>query len=158
MAGRVRPTTARRRGVTLIDMAITVLVVGILAAAAVPRFAGALHIYRADAAAKRVAADFNFARDQAIATSVPQTVVFDSAGTQYTLSGVADPDRPSQAYGVALNAEPYVVSAAVSLGSTRSVTYDIYGRPDQGGTVTVSSGGVSKVVTVDPTTGRATSS
>ena len=160
MAGRGRANLTapgRRRGVTLIDLAITVLVVGILAAAAVPRFAGALHVYRVDAAAKRLAADLNFARDQAIATSVARTVTFDSAGTRYTLSGIADPDKPSQTYAVTLSAEPYVVSAAVSLTS-RSVTFNIYGRPDHGGTVTVSSGGVSKVVTVDATTGRATSS
>lgn len=149
---------AKRRGVTLIDLAITVLVVGILAAAAVPRFAGALHVYRVDAAAKRVAADLNFARDQAIARSVDQTVTFASNGKSYVLDGVADPDHPSRTYEVSLIDEPYVLKANVSLGTSSSVTFDIYGRPNHGGSVTVSSGGVSKVVTVDQTTGRATSS
>jgi Tfp pilus assembly protein FimT len=159
MSRRVNPiVSARRRGLTLIDMVVTVLVVGILAAAAVPRFAGALHIYRVDAAAKRLVSDLTLARDQAIATSVTRTVSFDSQGTVYTLNGVADPDRPSRTYSVSLAAEPYAVSAVVSLGTSRSVTFNIYGRPDQGGTVTLSSGGVSKVVTVDGTTGRATSS
>jgi type II secretory pathway pseudopilin PulG len=144
--------------VTLIDLAITVLVVGILAAAAVPRFAGALHTYRADAAAKRVAADLNFARDQAIATSVAQTVTFASNGKSYALNGVSDPDHPSRSYEVVLAEEPYAVKANVSLGSSKSVTFDIYGRPDHGGTITVSAGSESKVVTVDATTGRATSS
>lgn len=141
----------------MIDLVITVMVIGIMAAVAVPRFVGSLQRYRVEAAAKRVQADLGFARRTAMARSTPLTVQFTGASHNYTIVGVDRPDRVGQAYTIQLADSPYqsIIVSAV-LGGDESVQFNQYGVPDSGGTITVQSGAFQKTVTIDPETGRAT--
>jgi Tfp pilus assembly protein PilE len=146
-----------RRGLTLIDMSITLLIMGIMLAAAVPRYSNLLQTFRADAASKRIAADLSLARERAIGGSASQTVTFDQASSSYTLTGITNPDHMSVPYRIVLTDPPYnVTMSALSVGSDKAVVFDIYGKPDAGGTVTVKSGSKLKIVTIDAYSGKVT--
>ena len=75
----------RRHGLTMIELIVVVLLIGIITAVAAPRFADAVVRYRADAAAKRVAADLEFARRIAKTSGKSQTVTFSLIANGYSL-------------------------------------------------------------------------
>ena len=58
--------TSRSRGVTLVESSIVVAVLAIVAAGAVPGFAGFIGEHRAVGAARQLAADIDFARSEAL--------------------------------------------------------------------------------------------
>ena len=146
-----------RRGFSLIELVITVLVLGIIAAAAGPRYADSLSRFRLAAAAKRVSDDLNYARDEAMSQGFEQKVIFVTASNSYSMANVPHPDSPGLAYSVDLSSTQYPVSlVAVNFNGAETVTFDIHGRPDTGGTVTVDSDGYQQVIDVDSATGVAT--
>jgi len=61
----------RRRGLTLLELAIVVAITAIVAAAAAPSFTAIIDARRLDSAAARLAADIQFARSEAIARNQP---------------------------------------------------------------------------------------
>lgn len=145
-----------RRGFTLVELAIVVLIVGIMVAAAAPRFADSLVYYRAEAAAKRIEADLKLARKQAITSSSAQAVDFVTGSNKYILTGMEHPDHPSLEYEVKLSEAPYLVLlGSADFGGDETVQFDGYGVPDSGGTVVVQSGQYQKTITLDPDSGRA---
>jgi prepilin-type N-terminal cleavage/methylation domain-containing protein len=146
-----------KRGFSLVELVITVLILGIIAAAAGPRYADSLSRFRGDAAAKRVSYDLNYARDEAMSQGVDQEVTFVMASNSYSMANVPHPDSPGLSYSVDLSSTQYPVSlVAVNFNGTGTVTFDIHGRPDTGGTVTVDSDGYQQVIDVNPVTGVAT--
>jgi type IV fimbrial biogenesis protein FimT len=148
-----------RGGFTLPDLVITVLIIGIMAAVAAPKFAETIHQYRAEAAATRIKADLGLVRQHAVSTSSTQTVQFSIATNAYSIPGLSDLNHASQAYAVDLTAYPYsAVLESASLGGDNFLQFDRYGKPDSGGTITVESGGYQRTVTIDPDTGKATTS
>ena len=60
----------------MIELVIVVLILGITAAVAVPRYVDSISDYRVEAAAERIAADLGFARRMAVATGSEQRVHF----------------------------------------------------------------------------------
>lgn len=140
----------RRHAFTLIELVIVLMILGIVAAAAAPRYQSALASYRADATVKRLAADLEMARRQAKRTSAGQTVEFYVVGDRYVFAGMADLDHPSQDYEVHLDDPSYVASlVSVDFNGNSDVTFNIYGQPDNAGTVTIQSGGRQRQVAVD---------
>ena len=138
------------------DLVITMIIIGILAAVAAPKYAETLDRSRADAAAKRIKVDLQYARQAAISESAPQTVSFTPASDGYAIPGLPDLNRPGQPYAVALNSPPYNAAlVAATLGGDGDVQFDRFGKPDSGGTITVQSGNVQRTVTLDPATGTA---
>jgi hypothetical protein len=89
---------------------------------------------------------------------VHRTVTFNTAALQYTLTGVADMNNSALANTVvSLNTAPYnLTQVAASFGGGASVIFDGYGMPNNGGTVTLTSGTLSQTVTVNATTGNIT--
>jgi Tfp pilus assembly protein PilE len=153
---RRRSKNTCRAGLSLIDVVITVLIIGILATVAAPKFVKSLHRMQAEAAAKRIKIDLGYTRQTAISESATRSVTFTPSSNAYSIPGVPDLDRPGEAYAVELNAPPYnatLVSAA--LGADSEIQFDRFGKPDSGGTITVESGGYQETVTIDPETGKA---
>jgi type IV fimbrial biogenesis protein FimT len=153
---RVSPDETRR-GFTLVDLTITVLIMGVVAATASPKFAALLTSYTAEAAARRVAADLNYAASAAAQTSQSVTVTFDVPGDSYGVTGVASPDHPGSAWAVSFtNGSTNVTLVSVDFAASQSVTFNAYGRPNNPGSIILSSGSDSATIVVDAATGRAT--
>jgi type II secretion system protein H len=148
----------RRHGFTAVELIIVVLIVAIMAAAAVPKYADALNRFRVDLAARRIAADLATVQARARATSSSQTILFTlpPQGSRYQIAGMKDPDRPAATYTVNLADYPYLVTLnSANLGGDTTLVYNGYGMPDSAGTIVVQAGQYTKTVTVDPNTGMA---
>jgi len=165
---------AGTRGFTLVEVVLVTAIVAVLAGIAVPRFGRASGRYRADLAARRVAADLAYLQSAARRSSGLKRAAFDSAANQYTLGGIADMDQPSQFYTVNLSDSRYGADLASAsfqntngYVSTTAISFDMWGRPQCGdppgnpmapltsGSIVVQVGAESRTITVDPTTGRA---
>jgi type II secretory pathway pseudopilin PulG len=141
-----------------VELVVVVLIVAILAAAAVPKYADALNRFRADAAARRIVADLAAAQARARAASTSLSIVFTlpPSGSRYQVVGMKDPDRPAAAYTVDLADSPYLATLrSASFGGDATIVYNGYGIPDSGGSIVVYCGQYVKTITIDPTTGTA---
>lgn len=155
---RTASSTIHRRGFSLLELTIVVLIIGILAAVATPNWAALLSKYHADAAAQRIVTDLGRVQSLAYSTSTAQTLTLNVAQSTYQIAGLRGLDRASSIYTVDLTAEPYrstLVSA--NFAGAAQISFDGYGQPAvAGGTIVVACGSLQRTVTVDATTGRAT--
>jgi prepilin-type N-terminal cleavage/methylation domain-containing protein len=152
----IPPIRTPRPAFSLVELMICIAIMGVLAALAIPRYANATSNYRADAAARRIAADLALARSQARLISKPLTVAFNKSSNSYQINGMTDLFHRSTTYSVQISADPYYASFVnIVFNGAAQVTFDQYGVPSTGGTVTISVGTVSKSITLDGTSGRA---
>lgn len=148
-----------RRGVTLVDLVVTVLILGLTAAVAVPRFSNSVSAYSLEAAARRMSGVIDYASQQARTTSRQVTIAFDAATNSMTLSGIAHPDHAGQSWTVSLaEISESVNLVSVDFGGSSSVVIGIDGRPHVAGSVLLAVGAAQKTVSVSSSTGKATSS
>lgn len=146
----------RRHGFTLADVMITVLIIGILSAIATPRLADTLGTLTLEAAAKQVTADLRYARQYAKTRGKSQSVTFDASSDSYELNGINDLHHSSEPYVVVLSDSNIPVGIdSATFGSSPTVTFDRYGKPDYGGTIVISKNGETKTIAVEATTGEA---
>jgi hypothetical protein len=140
-----------------VDVTLTLVITGILAGIAVPKFADSLHRYQVESAAAQVQADLAYARQLATSRSNAVTVQFSAASGSYTLLGVDCPDRVGKPYTIQLTEYPHKTKLlAAALGGDEAVEFNAFGIPDSGGTITLQSGAWVQTVTIDPDTGKAT--
>ena len=163
-----------RRAFSLAEVMIVVLIMSILAVVAVPRYADSVDRFRAEAAAKRIAADMNLTRERAIMASAQADINFFAASDRYQMVNAPDINHSSQEYWVDLSKTAYpadLVSATFintdSGTDTVAVMWDMYGRahayvsppgsgePLASGQVVVSAGNEQRMVDIDPVTGEA---
>jgi prepilin-type N-terminal cleavage/methylation domain-containing protein len=150
-----RPATRARSAFSIVELVIVTSIIAIAAAIAIPRYSASVVRYRLDAAARRVAADFDRARTAARVASEPRTVTFSAGTVSYTVSGESSLRRAG-AYTVQLGDEPYRAHAvAASFGGAPSITFDAFGLPSSGGQVTLRIGTDERTVTVNAQTGKA---
>ena len=154
----------KNRGFTAIELILVIVILGILAAIAYPRFQGLPGI-RVSAAAQAIAADIRYAQSQAISTAYNYKVYFYAGTNSYS---VYQKNRSSGAETIMshpLKAGNYTVVVAtdypgVIIGGDYTVEFDYLGAPvtGGGGSVTVSGGGNSMTISVLANTGRVTAS
>ncbi len=139
---RERPARRLLRGVTLIELALVIVMLAILAGVALPRFGNSIARQRLDAAARRVAADLELGRRRAEQTCATQHVVFSVAQNAYRLSGMPNPDHPGVEYAVCLR------EYNATLSTNADLTFNGFGVPGSAGTVTIQAGAQSRTITL----------
>jgi type II secretion system protein H len=138
-----------RTGFTLVELVTTLIVLGILTAAAVPSFVSSLMYHRVESAAVRLKRDLELARQMAISKSTSYSLEFTSA-TAYRIPNLDSLDRVGQAYQVDLAAPPHSAEvASVDFGGTTTVTFNGYGVPTSDGTVVLRAGSHVRQVDLD---------
>jgi prepilin-type N-terminal cleavage/methylation domain-containing protein len=159
----------RERAYTLAEMVVVVLVLAIAAAIVIGSI-GTTKDAQAISAARVLASDVELARNLAVTTQAPHTVLFSSdlqsykvvanyTGGGYALAtAVAHPVRGNELFVVtlaSLNGMESVVVGPVSfgVGGETYVTFDAEGVPSNGGSVTLQSGGTRMVISVETLTG-----
>jgi general secretion pathway protein H len=153
--GLYRMTTATRHrtclaGFTLIEIVLVLLIAGILAAAAAPKFAESMASFRLQAVAHRIAGDIRYARRLAQQQSATLTIVFDVLSNSYTLTGVTNVNRRTSAYQFSLSELEYDCEMlSADFNGVATLTFDVYGRPTNTGTIVVRCGSDSLTLTLD---------
>jgi prepilin-type N-terminal cleavage/methylation domain-containing protein len=147
----VRPVKPRlERGFTLAELVVVILLVGILAAAIVPRFLSRSQIEFQGAYDEALSA-VRHAHKLAIAgrTSVFVQVTGSSLSVCYG-SGTCSSPAPDPSRGGSLVVSP---ASGVTITGT-SFSFDALGRPSAASVVTVAGGGLSRSFTVEAETGH----
>ena len=143
---------SRHRAFSMIELVIVLVIVGVTAAIAVPRYANSIQRTKVDGAARRMAADIERLRDRARAQGREQRMYIASAG--YVLVTTDDKGN-SVKESVDLSRDPYGVVVTPVVVSDRGLTFDSLGRANEPLVVYVTQGEASRGVMFDPVTGRA---
>jgi prepilin-type N-terminal cleavage/methylation domain-containing protein len=151
---RGRAPVGGSSGFNLVELVLVLAITALVSAIAVPRYAKSVSRYRADSAARRVAADLALAQSHASTAGKPQSVVFVARG--YQMPGMPHLDGKSYGdYTVDLGADPYGVSrVAAEFGGDAVVKFDLYGAPDTGGSVVLTVGDFRRVIVLAPESGK----
>lgn len=174
---------ARRRGVSLAEIVVVVMIIGIVSAIAIPRFANAASRQKADAAARRVAADLNLTsrlartKGQSHRLRVPtgsHTYLVEVSTDGLSWAAIKDMDRRGSDYAVDLRLPPYEARIAptgaiaipeggftapletIPAGDDALIVYNRDGMPTASGVVALHVGRVRKTVNVEGSTGQIT--
>lgn len=138
-----------RSAFTLVELVIVVMLLGVLAGIAAPKYTDALAAVNLDAASKRLAADIRRARAHAIDTGQRVEMTFEPVADTYFCSQLTDPSRPDQVLdvttanlfdGVQIQVANFVVAGTLA--------FDWRGQPDGPGTVVLSAGGMMSTVSI----------
>jgi prepilin-type N-terminal cleavage/methylation domain-containing protein len=150
----------RRTAFTLLELAIVLVLISILAAVALPRFGTSTAYATGRSAAERIAADIAWQRSEAVRRQEELKVRFDVTLNQIDWSRAADvwdPDHPSAKYIVTLDDEvPGVSLVSADFGGRDELAFDQWGTPASGGSVVIAQGDTQWTIVVEPGTGRAT--
>ena len=127
---RLFTSVCSRNGFSVLELIIVVLILGILAAIAVPAYSQSILRYRADFAARRLQSDLEYASTLARTTSTEICIKFldngQPGGGYYWFETIEDPQRPGSLLTVLLKDEPYRVELSQS---PPEIWFDVYGRP-----------------------------
>ncbi len=142
-----RCSLPHRRGFSLLELVIVMTLLAIVGGIAMPRYTASLTHHRAEAAARRIAADLAYVRRQARSTSSAQTVTFDLQAHEYSGAGLS----------VRLADDPYkAMILKARFNDEAWIVFDGFGVPSSGGTVVIQVGNRQKTITLDRDSGRVT--
>lgn len=153
---KLNQSLLHRHGVTMMDLVVSILITAILAAIAAPRLAHAVASYRVQALTDRVLADLKLAQETARSTGQKETVTFDTASNQYSMSSITAMDAPDAAYSLDVSEYPYNGTLTSALFSGQSaITFNGYGFPDSSGVIELAAGTETQIITISGATGLA---
>jgi len=136
------------RSFSLVELVMVIVIMGIIAAIAVPRFAESIARQRLEMAAQRIVGDLDHAQQHARVSSTTVKVTFTKSEHMYELRGVPSPDHHGKDYTVLLAEPPYEVElVSVDFDGKNEVAIDGYGVAEAGGSVTIAAGGQKALVT-----------
>ncbi|QDT13599.1 pilus assembly FimT family protein [Planctomycetes bacterium K23_9] len=155
-----------RSAVTLLEVSIVLLIVGLTAAVAVPRFNLTMRGIHSRAAAIQIAADIDYVRRTAINRGRSATLTFSPNGQGYASDDVDFPDRVGRKLRVDL-AETFDSAVfanaqfdGIVVLDSQSITFDLEGTPHVGssklqtGLIVISSAGTAtEYIQIDAGTG-----
>ena len=153
---RVR-CASRAAGFSLFELLFVISIIAIVAATAMPKYGRSVARYRAECAARRVAADLQLAKASARAASAERVVTFNTVAGSYTLGAVRHLDHGTNPYTVALSGDPYHADLSFAdFGGAPQAVFDMWGAPRWGGKVIVRVGEFEETVVLSRADGSVT--
>jgi prepilin-type N-terminal cleavage/methylation domain-containing protein len=148
---------ARAAGFSLFELLFVISIIAIVAATAMPKYGRSVARYRAECAARRVAADLGLAKAAAKAASAERVVTFNTVAGSYTLGAVRHLDHGSNPYTVAISGDPYQAELYYAdFGGAPQAVFDMWGAPRWGGKVIVRVGEFEETVVLSRDDGSIT--
>ena len=141
-----------RRGLTLVELTVTMLVIGIVGAVASLKYAEALKEHRNRACLKTVYHSLVDAQAGARTRGTPVTVQFQKNQAVYTITGLPNPTRPSAPYSINLA----TIAPGTKISDNYTVTFNGFGHPTATTLVEINGSGKKRNVKVDGVSGAIT--
>jgi prepilin-type N-terminal cleavage/methylation domain-containing protein len=152
-----RPRAAFSPGFSLFELLFVISIIAIVAAIAVPKYGRSVARYRAECAARRVAADLALAKSTAKAVSADRSITFNTVAGSYTLASVRHLDHRTEPYTVTLIDAPYHADIYYAdFGGAPQAVFDMYGAPKWSGKVVVRVGEFEQTVSLSRDDGEIT--
>lgn len=143
-------------GFTFVELLITVLIMGIIAAVAVPKISGSIVAYRTELAANQIKNNLKLASLRARGKGVPVKINFETQNAThngfYWFDNVVDPQRPNELLSVEIGKPNYPIQLDQA---PSEITFDVYGYADVDATWILNSTLPSeKTITIEKASGR----
>ncbi|MBU1998634.1 MAG: GspH/FimT family protein [Candidatus Omnitrophota bacterium] len=150
----------RKKGFTIIEIVMVIVIIGILAAVAIPRF-DTFYFVKLHGAVKKVIQDIRYAQQLAISSHESYNVSFSTASDTYSVTRVSDgsyaPDpftRGNLVVNFASDPEYSGIDiATANFGGSSVLTFDWKGRPQSAGSASFSYQDNTINLTVENNTG-----
>jgi prepilin-type N-terminal cleavage/methylation domain-containing protein len=147
----------RRAGFTLVELLVTLAIVGIAASLAVPNVMTSIMEYRASAAGRQLMTDLQFAKTSAVSQVVHYRVTFNVGQKQYIVSrfnsATGNWDQVGVTRALAVPGTPYYVAGgafAINLtGGQTFVEFTALGTATTTGGITITVNGRQRTVNVN---------
>lgn len=144
-----------RRGLGLVDLVVTMAIIGIAAAIAIPRFATAIDQRALVNSAYRVAADCRRARNAAIDGSTTASIQFTTSSSSYSLTFKSGP-LVSTKENVSIASSPMGAAVVSTSGmSSDLLEFDAYGNTTKDSSIELGRGRNRITVTIASKGGKA---